>query len=105
MKNQSSQNQCNSIQNNYTFYCNYCNHVGDVIIQYWIKGSDAPFKIGFISHNKQLIAMLVGDINLNPKLEGDIIQYNYCSHCNQLIKSAFDHDYILVMNEKNRVMN
>jgi len=105
MKNKYLDHHFNPNVREYTFHCGNCNRVGNVIVENWIKGSNGPFKIDFISHDERLIAMCVDEVKIKPKVKGEILQYNFCANCTQIIKPALDNDYVVLVNQKNKVMD
>lgn len=79
--------------NGVTFYCEACNSIGKVYVEYWTNQSDGPYKIDLIQHD-DFIAIAVDEIKIIRKPKGEILQFPFCGHCGQLLDKPMDSDYI-----------
>ena len=69
------------------FFCQNCGPFVKVIKEVWARESDGPFKIEFIQHIDH-VAVVVDEVEIKTRPEGEVIEYNYCGHCKQLISKA-----------------
>ena len=66
------------------YFCQNCGPFIKIMKEFWARESDGPFKIEFIQHADH-VAVVVDEVEIKTRPEGEVIEYNYCGHCEQLI--------------------
>ena len=101
--NNDTKSQINSgIQTKYTFFCHHCESISKVYVENWVKNNEGPYKIELIQHEGNA-AIIVGEININKKPDGELVKFNYCGDCGQMIQPPVDKDYITIMESYNPI--
>ena len=77
-----------------TFFCEKCKTIGKVLVELWTEKSEGPYKLQLVQH-KDYVAIIVDEIRINEKSNGEDIHFHYCGDCGNLLGGPYETESVL----------